>query len=198
MEMTPLGWVTEQWKEFSQFPIYQIHSGVHFVPVFMNWSLLLSHHAMHSIAAGWFTEVCVENRAFLSGQILFPDYFLLKALFYSGAVLKMCICLGHIWKLRESLPLLTLSCKSPLNSSNPENELKTCLVSIWRPTSCQRLWLIQRPPFGKATLHWPDYLKALRGSLKLVTLRTGHGNHLFTSSCQPDAGKACSQQHSVM
>ena len=53
-------------------------------------------------------------------------------------------------KLRERLPYLTLSCKSPLNSSNPKNELKTCLFSIVRQETCQRLRLIQRPPFGRA------------------------------------------------
>lgn len=47
------------------------------------------------------------------------------------------LLLSRYLALRERFPYLTHSCKSELNSSNSENELQTCLLSIWTRGSCQ-------------------------------------------------------------
>lgn len=40
-------------------------------------------------------------------------------------------------------------------------------------------------------LGWPDYLKALCGSLKLITLQIGNWDSLLPLDNQPEAGTAC-------
>lgn len=47
------------------------------------------------------------------------------------------LLLSPYLELRERFPYLTHSCKSQLNSSNPEKELQTRLLSIWTRGSSQ-------------------------------------------------------------
>lgn len=80
-----------------------------------------------------------------------------------GSLFHNVLLLSPYLELRERFPYLTHSCKSQLNSSNSENELQTCLFSIWTQGSCQGWGSLRDHP--SVEIYWPHHLLRLQERL---------------------------------